>query len=322
MKLRPLLLLGLALWLCLLAKADFVHLGPVETIDNGAVILSVAPRVGRVVAYHRSGEPDWLDVRDQPPLPQWHWNPWGGDRMWPTSQPLNPQIYGNKGFDPVIDGQPWEVLAKTATRIELRSGVSPELGLRVTRRIELVGKTTEVLHTFRLERVAENPFPVHVWAVTGVRKGDYMLMESDPRTPHEDGKPCRTWTGADFTVAPRAELLPGTRILRVLSPPENASMKAGTYGRWIAQIAGDSAFWQTTAYLHGHFYQDACNLQAFVSTKLKIHEIETLSPAWFLKKGETREWTVRWGLLDFPAAAKSPGERAAVLSATVPLAVQ
>lgn len=316
MKFRPLLLLGLALWLCVLAKADFVHLGPVETLDNGVVVLSVAPRVGRVVAYHRPGEPDWLDAQDQPAIPQWHWNPWGGDRVWPTSQPLNPQIYGNKGFDPVIDGQPWEVLAKTSTRIELRSGVSPELGLRITRRIELVGNTTQVLHTFVLERVADSPFPVHVWAVTGVRKGDYMLMESDPRTPHEDGKPYRTWSGADFTVAPRAELLPDTRILHVLSPPEDTAMKAGTYGRWIAQIAGDSAFWQAIDYQHGQFYQDACNLQAFGSTKLKIHEIETLSPTWFLAKGETREWTVRWGLLDFPAETKSPSDRAALLSAT------
>lgn len=313
MRLRALLAFGASLALRLLAHADFVHLGPVETLDNGAVVLSVAPRVGRVVAYHRHGEANWLDVRDEPPLIQWHWNPWGGDRVWPTSQPLNPQIYGNKGFDPVIDGRPWEVLAKTATSIELRSGASPELGVRVTRRIELVGKTTEVVHTFLLERLAENPFPVHAWAVTGVRTGDYMLMESDPRTPHEDDRSFRTWSGSDFTAPPRAELLPGTRTLRVLSPPENTSAKAGTYGRWIAQISGDSAFRQTTAYLHGHFYPDACNLQAFMSTKYKIQEIETLGPAWFLKKGETREWTVRWKLLDFAPGDRTPEARAALL---------
>lgn len=313
MKLRWLLFLGLALSLCVLAKADFVHLGPVETLDNGAVVLSVAPRVGRVVAYHRPGEADWLAAFDLPPLTQWHWNPWGGDRVWLTSQPMNRHIYGNPGFDPVIDGQPWEVLSKTATSIELRSGVSLELGLRVTRRIELVGKTTEVLHAFRVERVAESPFPVHVWAVTGVRAGDYMLMESDPRSPHEDGKPYRTWTGVDFTAPPRADLLPDTRVLQVLPPPRKDSMKAGTYGRWVALVAGGSAFWQGTAYLHGQFYQDACSLQTYISNKYKIQELETLSPTWFLAKGETREWTVRWRLLDFPAEATTPPAKAAFL---------
>lgn len=309
-------LLGFLLLAGLGLRADFVHLGPVETLDNGVVVLSVAPKVGRVVAYHRRGEPDWLAVEDQPPLTQWHWNPWGGDRVWPTSQPLNHQIYGNKGFDPVIDGQPWAVVAKTATRLELRSGVSPELGLRITRLIELIGNTADVLHTFRVERVSESPFPVHVWAVTGVRKGDYMLMESDPRSPHEEDKAYRTWTGVDFTAPPRADLLPGTRVLRVLPPENIASVKAGTYGRWIAQIVGDSAFWQSTAYRHGEFYQDACSLQAFISTKYKNQEIETLSPTWFLQKGETREWIVRWGLLDFPVEAKTESSRAAILAAT------
>lgn len=315
MKFHPLLLFVIGLLLCVPVRGDYVHIGPVETIDNGAVVLSVAPQIGRVVAYHRPGEADWLEVLDTQPIATWHWNPWGGDRVWPTSQSQNRGIYGNNGFDPVIDGQPWALLEKTATSITLRSRVSPELGLRITRRIELVGNTAEVLHTFLLERVTGSDVPVHVWTVTGVRSGDYMLMQSDPRTPHEGGKPYRSWTGSDFTVSPDAGLLPGTRVLRVLSPPENASMKAGTYGTWIAQIAGDSAFWQHTDYLHGQSYQDACSLQAFISTKLHIHELETVSPTWFFRKGETREWTVRWGLLDFPVDAKSPEERAVILEA-------
>ena len=313
MKIRVLfVLVFLAASACL--RAEFAQLGPVETLDNGAVSLQVALRVGRITSYQRAGEPNWLVVHDEVPHPGWNWNPWGGDRMWPTSQTLNYQIYRNNGFDPVIDGQPWTLISKTATTLEMRSGISPELGLQVTHRIELVGKTSDVLHTYRVARVSESPFPVHVWTVTGIRLGDYMLMESDARVKHEGYQPYRTWSGTDFTERPAASLLPDTRILQI-APPKAGSMKVGTYGRWIASVSGGSAFWQSVAYLPDQLYLDACNLEAFMNVNTATYELETLSPSWFLAKGETREWTVRWRLLDFPADAKNPASKAAFLDA-------
>ncbi|MFA6289195.1 MAG: hypothetical protein WC661_17570 [Opitutaceae bacterium] len=295
--------------------AEFAQLGPVETLDNGAVTLDVALRVGRIVSFHRHNEPDWLVIHDEVPHPGWNWNPWGGDRMWPTSQALNYQIYRNNGFDPVIDGKPWELIAKTATTLEMRSGISPQLGLQVTHRIELVGKTTEVVHTYRIKRLTKSNFPVHVWTVTGVRAGDFMLMESDARVKHEGYKPYKTWTGQDYTAKPTASLLPDTRILQVHRPSTNESLKLGTYGRWIALVDGPSAFLQITDYLPDQLYLDACNLEAFMSKELATYELEALSPSWFLRKGESREWTVRWRLVDFPAEAKTPPAKAEFLQA-------
>lgn len=299
---------------CLSIHAEFAQLGPVTTLDNGAVSLDVALRVGRILSFHRPGEADWLVVHDEVPHPGWNWNPWGGDRMWPTSQTLNYQIYRNNGFDPVIDGKPWELISKTATTLEMRSGISPELGLQVTHRIELIGKNAEVLHTYRVKRLTKSNFPVHVWTVTGVRAGDYMLMESDARVKHDGYKPYRTWMGADFTAPPEASLLPDTRILQV-SPPKDSSIKVGTYGRWIALVSGGSAFWQSVHYLPDQVYLDACNLEAFMNTKTGTYELEALSPSWFLAKGESREWTVRWRLLDFPKDAESISAKAAHLEA-------
>lgn len=301
---RLLLLISLLLVPCAPAHADFAQLGPVTTLDNGSVSLDVALRVGRVVSFQRPGEANWLVVHDEVPNPGWNWNPWGGDRMWPTSQTLNYQIYRNNGFDPIIDGKPWELISKTATTLEMRSGISPQLGLQVSHRIELVGKTTDVLHTYRVERVNESKFPVHVWTVTGIRASDYMLMESDARVKHEGYKPYRTWAGPSYTTAPVAALLPDTRILQVNSP-KDGSMKAGTYGRWMASVNEGSAFWQSVPYLPDELYLDACNLEAFMDTKTGTYELETLSPTWFLAKGESREWTVRWRLLDFPAETKT-----------------
>ncbi|MET0263781.1 MAG: hypothetical protein ABW223_12835 [Rariglobus sp.] len=295
------------------ARAEFVQLGPVTTLDNGAVSLNVALRVGRITSFQRAGEPNWIVVHDEVPNPGWNWNPWGGDRMWPTSQTLNYQIYRNNGFDPIIDGQPWELISKTATTLEMRSGVSPQLGLQVTHRIELVGKTSDVLHTYRVERLSESKFPIHVWTVTGVRKGDYMLMESDARVKHDGYQPYRTWAGTTFTTKPAASLLPDTRILQVHAPKEG-SMKVGTYGRWIALVSGHSAFLQEIKYLADELYLDACSLEAFMDIETGTYELEALSPTWFLAKGETREWTVRWRLLNFPPEANSPSEKAAFLA--------
>lgn len=296
-----------------IVHAEFAQLGPVETLDNGVVTLDVALRVGRIVSYHRHGEPDWLVVHDEVPHPGWNWNPWGGDRMWPTSQELNYQIYHNNGFDPVIDGKPWTLVSKTATSLEMRSGISPQLGLQVTHRIELVGKTTGVRHTYRLERLAGSNFPVHVWTVTGVRAGDFTLMESDPRVSHDGYKPYRRWAERDFMVPPAATILPDTRILRVL-PPKDGSIKLGTYGRWIALVSGRSAFWQGIDYLPDQLYLDACNLETFADTKTGTHELEALSPSWFMPKGESRQWTVHWRLLDFPDKVQTAGDMAAFLS--------
>ena len=140
-----------------------------------------------------------------------------------------------------------------------------------------------------------------------------MLMESDPRVGHDGYKPYRCWPAQDFPTPAVASLLPGTRILKVL-PPKDGSMKLGTYGHWIAQVSGRSAFWQGVDYLPEQLYLDACNLEGFADTETGTYELETLSPSWFLTKGESRQWTVRWRLLDFPDQVQTAGDMATFLS--------
>ena len=300
------------------AAGPFKVLGPVETIDNGVVTLDVTPKTGRIVGYQRKGEANWLANEDREPNPGWNWNPWGGDRVWPVAQFLNHQIYGNNGFDPVIDGQPWEVVKKEAGALTLRSGVSPQLGVRITRQIELVAGSAAVVHTFTIERVADSVFPVHIWTVTGVRSSDYMLVESDRRTRHAGWKPFKWWL--DVSVeAPKATLYKELDTLHVPRPAE--ALKVGTYGRWIAAVSGSSAFVQTIAYEPPALYLEASNLQVFMNLAQNLHEIETLSPTWQLAKGESRTWQVRWDLVDAPSPKESPAtvaQRAAALADRLP----
>ncbi|SDU05504.1 hypothetical protein SAMN05444156_1697 [Verrucomicrobium sp. GAS474] len=305
----------LSLSLCpLRAEGKFEVLGPVETLDNGVVTLQVTPKTGRIVSYHRKGEGNWLAISDTPPKPNWHWNPWGGDRLIPAPQFLSPQIYGTTGADDIIDGEPWTVVSKSPIRIEMQSGVSPQLGLRVTRRIELLPGSTEAVHTFRFERVRESPFPVHAWTITTVRAGDYVVMESLPML-HPGWKAFRTWPDlSPVAVTAGVALLGKSRFLKVPWPGE--LLKLGTFGHWIALASGPSAFRQAIDYDAALPYLDATNLQTFLDPKAPTYELETQSPSWFLRTGEAREWKVRWTLLDFPADAKDEAAKAAFLNAT------
>lgn len=291
------------------AREPFQHLGPVEAIDNGVIRLEVAPQIGRIVSLRRPGGKDWLAVTDAPPPPGWHWNPWGGDRLWPTAQFLNYQIYGNNGEDPVIDGKPWKVLSRNKAAMELESGLSPELGLVAIRRIELPPGRAEVIQTFRLERRQPSAYPVHAWVITVIPKMDAILMESDEKSVHPNRRPF-TWWKEQSASLPPAELLDSTRILKVDLGP---AFKVGTYGSWIAGLAGDEALLQTISFLRGELYLEASNLQAFWDPKTGICELETISPSWNLRQGESKTWTVRWQLIEFPAETVSLRQKAELL---------
>ena len=285
--------------LCSSAKESYQHLGPVETLDNGVITLEVALDIGRIVSLKQHDAPDWIVAFDQETIPSWHWHPWGGDRVWPTAQHLNLQIYGNDGFDPVIDGQPWELISRTATSLEMRSGLSPQLGLRVTHNIELVPERAEVRHSYLVERVAESVYPVHVWSVTGVREGDYILMESvDPAKTHKYGRPYKRWPGT-FPEKPAVSMLPDSNILK-FAWSQDSQQKIGSYGHWIAMVSGRQAFLQCIQYQPDQLYLEHSNLQAYANPERATYEIETISPTWSLQKGESRQWTVHWKLVDFP----------------------
>lgn len=291
------------------AREPFQHLGAVEAIDNGVIRLEVAPQVGRIVSLQRPGGKEWIAVTDAPAPPGWHWNPWGGDRIWPTAQFLNYQIYGNNGEDPVIDGKPWKVVSRTKTSIELESGLSPELGLVVTRKVELPPGRAEVIQTFRLERRQPSAFPVQAWVITVIPKADAILMDSDEKGVHPNRKPF-TWWKEQSAGLPSAALLDTSRILKV---DLAAALKVGTYGRWIAGVAGNEALLQTIAYFPEEVYLEASNLQTFWDPKTGICELETLSPSWNLKEGESKSWKVRWQLVELPEHAASIEQKAGVL---------
>lgn len=294
------------------------HLGPIHTLDNGIVAVEIATTLGRITGFHRPGEKNWIQIFDEPVSPETDYKPWGGDRVWPLLISFAPQAYGGPNFDLAIETGPWTVTASGPLFVELRSPDSRPLALRIIRRIELPVGRTEVLHRTRLERFADNPFPVQVWAVTSIPAGDAVFMDRQTTVRQNDGTAFKRWPHA-FTEEPSARLLARDRVLRVAFAREK--IKTGTYGAWIAVTRKNSAFLQTTAYDPSAFYPDESSLQFYSETARAYHELETLSPSWHLRTGEHRDWTVRWTLLDFPDGTATDEQRATRLStlATEPL---
>lgn len=275
-------------------EKEYQFLGPVEIIKNGVVELAVAAHVGRVVSFRRTPGSEWLAVNDARPNPEWHWNPWGGDRVWPTPQALCPQIYGNTGFDPVIDGQPWEILEKGANFLMMRSRESQALGVRVWRRIELPEGEPVAVHDFRLEATGPRRFPTHVWTVSQVLDPDALFVETDRHIPHFGLKPFPFKWWPEYSAGP-----PQTQTRhqgRALEIRADQNLKLGTYGRWIAAVRGQEAFLQTISYNPTELYLEASNLQVYADTARSIYEIETLSPTWSPNSDTMFFWKVRWDL--------------------------
>lgn len=283
----------------LTAEENFHHLGSVEVIENGVVRLAVAPKIGRVVSFRRISGPEWLAVDDAAAKPSWHWNPWGGDRVWPTAQMLCPQIYGNTGFDSVIDGQPWEVVAKGVNYLEMRSGASRQLGLRIRRRIELPPGKAAAVHTFHGESTGPRRYPVHIWTVTGISAPEKIFLETDRRVPHPGSKAFRWWP-EHSPAFPIVQELDSGGVLQVTMTDDK---KIGTFGRWIAALREGETFLQTILYDPSALYLEASNLQAYTENARGIYEIETLSPTWLPGEAEPFSWIVRWELIILPEGA-------------------
>lgn len=298
------LLLGLLLAGVLHAAAP-KHLGPILTLDNGVVTVDIATTLGRITGFHRPGEDDWIQIFDEPAYPEIDYKPWGGDRVWPLLVQYAPQVYGVPNFDHAIETGPWTLTDSGPRFVELRSPDSASLGLRIIRRVELSPGQAEVINQIRIERFADNPFPVQAWVVTTIPRGDAAYLERDATVRQNDGTAFKRWPHA-FTEEPRATLLADGRALRVEFSRDK--IKAGAYGRWIAVTRGRSAFLQTIAYHRRAFYPDESSLQFYSEIARGYHELETLSPSLHLRAGEYRDWTVRWTLTDFPSHADADDE--------------
>ena len=134
------------------------------TLDNGEVRLGVSPSIGRVVEFGFSDGPNliWINteaVYDDPVAgvavtDQQYYN-LGGDKLWPTAQPLWKLATGNNNWPPdgVIDGGPWSVRRQSENSVTIESAPSPHYGIVVLRTFTLVPDKPRVVIQNLIHRI-------------------------------------------------------------------------------------------------------------------------------------------------------------------------
>jgi hypothetical protein len=282
------------------------------TISNNLIALTVAPEVGRIVAFGKVDGPNLLWRNSATAVEQSKadkkWINYGGDKVWPSQINLWRRFHGDKIPDPYIDGTRWKVLHKSPLKIVMQSPLSKDLNLKITRTIELAGNKPAVKITNLMERMGYSPFPVYIWTVTQVKQPLYCQLDVAAERPFKDQL---YWT----IHQPPIEVIKhnSAKTLQFGMLPENF-LKVCSFGRWCAAIYVDCVFKQSTSYDPKGCYPDRASVEVFwtsLNTAKPMDpnaqpealsqdyvELETLSPQLHLKPGQKIESVVTWELLD------------------------
>jgi len=284
----------------------------VAVIEGKSLKVGISPSAGRIVSFSVDGGPNllWLNSADaveklksgRPGV----WINYGGDKVWPAQQAIWPKIHGGSWPpDPAIDGSPWTIAEKSERRVVFKSPDVPKLSIRVVRTIEIPDDSPTLVIKNRLERYADNEFPVEIWSITQVPLPSYSLMDIWKEQPD----PSKTFQ--EMYSKGAAELVLDGKALR--HTPTAADAKSGTLGSWLAAVYPGYAFLQSFDALPGASYPDSASLETY--TNKSYMELETLAEAKELKPGEALECKVVWSFLRLPDGNEPDDVRKAVLKA-------
>lgn len=268
------------------------------TVTNGVAEAVIRPDIGRIISFRRSGGENRLWVAEDPfafrtPMPIY-----GGLRIMISPEILWEQIRWPRRSDPATDGGPWTVLEQTARRVSLCT-FSKDLGVKVGWTVSLHETEAELLLEYDVERVEENPFPVHLWSIAQVPLQEVLYIDRLPHTEKRYHDFLRT-EGMDAYMV----YLPEAGVFRFSGSGQTVPLKAGTFGRWIAHLQNRQAFVICAPEPLRLPYIDNSNLQAFsYGGKFPFYEMEVTSPMYMLRLGESFQTSEKWMLLDLPEEA-------------------
>jgi hypothetical protein len=95
------------------------------------------------------------------------------------------------------------------------------------------------------------------------------------------------------------EALTASDAVRFSVSEQSVALKAGTFGRWIAHVQGQSAFVICAPDIQPLPYIENSNLQVFsYSGKFPFYEMEVTSPLYALRVGESFHTQEKWLLMD------------------------
>ena len=268
-------------------------------LNNGKVVLTIAPNVGRIVGYHRVGEKNLIWLNPEPIVPEklkaTEWANYGGDKVWPTAQFLWPQAMGRAWPpDRALDGKSFTLRRLKSGKVKLIGPVSRHLGVRVIRQISLSPDSTRVVIDNTLERKEAVDFPVHIWTVTQCLQPKYALLDLAP----DRAEPKRRALKMDGKGLTKFIQDVGDEQAVRFDPYMPTHGKVGTYGRWVAGVYEKRCFVQTCRYDPKACYLDRANCEIYTNKPSQRYlELELLSPAAAIRPGEKTSFRVTWHIL-------------------------
>lgn len=268
-------------------------------LQNAAAEIIVRPDIGRILSFRTLEGSNVLWVAEDPnsfgPVPQY-----GGLRIMISPEVLWGQIRSPRRSDPATDGGPWTVSDQGGRHVRMET-YSPDLGVKVRWTIRLHETEPSLSLAYEIERVKDNPFPVHVWSIAQVPLREKVWMS---RVPHIDA-PFHNFLRTP-ALNQAAALYQAEEALVFDGTQGSAPLKIGTFGTWIAHPHNGSTFVITAPAPQRLPYSDNSNLQAFAwPGRFPFYEIEVTSPMQHLKAGELLHAQETWRIIPLPEGSLS-----------------
>jgi hypothetical protein len=245
--------------------------------------------------------------------PVFGWANFGGDKIWPIPQSDFAQLDGGKSWPPdrAFDGGSCRLWSDRKS-VVLRTRRSARLGLVGQRTFTLVRGEPVMRVGQRLFRIGGHPSLDLIQSVTQIRKPGVVIVPLAADT-HFD-QPAAAHSpfpkGVSPLTFPARRLRAFVRIRGgyafISQPGAGFTGKFYTDSRrgWIAAVYRRTLFLQFFRYFPRKYYADGgCSVEIYVSD---YFELELLSPARMLRRGENLHFPIAWAALPLATRGKAP----------------
>jgi hypothetical protein len=281
-------------------------------VSNGVVDLVIVPAIGRVMAYHLTGDPTssplWVNPATEgklSPPDAWTFYNFGGSELWPAPQDDWPSHQGG-GWPPevAVDRGPY-VLSRIFNGVRLTGPASKNYAIRATRDITLTPGGTRVTLKASFKKAADaagdkDAFPIGIWADLQVR-GDatvYFPLSSHSRF----GEMGYTVLRDQAPPSPYWSTVDGVLVLKRY-PTGSSKLGLDDFDGWMAAKFGNNMlFSEQFHYIADATYPDkGTNAQFYTNADPDAFmEMEAQSPLRKLAAGQQMSETITWNLQRLP----------------------
>lgn len=290
-----------------------------KRLSNGVVDVVVVPQIGRVMAFHFTGQPESNVFFQNPallgkPVPAdaaTNWANFGGDKLWPAPQADWPK-HAPVGWPPEaqIDSGPYTA-TKIPNGVKLVGPVSPSFGGRFVREITLKPKASEVLLRDTFEKTGGKAFPIGIWSVTQVMGDASVYLPQNANSIFGTAG----MTSLTDTSGLPANVKSKDGLIVVTRDPANATkIGADTTGGWMACVEGGVLFSERFTRAKGTYPDKNSNAEVYTNPgELAYIEMEALGPLTDLKPGQKTTRTMSWRLQKLPRIPANPADERALV---------